>query len=153
MQPEGLDPMVIPVTASVSLWREAWRIFQRVLAGALPGAWRTTVAWWRWLNRIGRAIGRPFARHDWLFWLLWLVLSGAAFYLLTIYPQALATVLAYLGTALPPDEVSVHLVRAFVAILGPPTLAVGLWLIALLVVTGAGLLIGGLRGAWRSFFR
>lgn len=153
VQPEGLDPVVIPVTATVSLWREAWRIFRRMLAGAMPGAWRTTVAWWRGLNRAGRAIGRPFARHDWLFWLLWLALSAGVFYLLTLYPQALVTVLSALGTALPPDPLSADLVRAFVAILGPPTVAVALWLAALVLVTVAGLLFGGLRGAWRSFFR
>lgn len=150
---EGLDPLVVPVTARVSLLREGWRIFRRMLAGALPGAWRTVFAWVRALVRLGRRISRPLARHEWLFWLIWLLASAGVFYLLRAFPRALQIALATLGTALPPEPLAATLVQAFLALLGPPSLAVAVSLAALVVAIATGIVVGGVRGAWRSFFR
>ncbi len=153
VQPDGLDAVTIPVTARVSLLRESWRIVRRMLAGAIPGAWRTARAWAGAVGRVERRITRPFARHEWLFWVAWLVASVGTYYGLRTVPVALDAALAALGTALPAEHIAAVLVQVFVALLTPPTLVLAAGVGALIVAVALGALFGGLRGSWRSFFR
>lgn len=153
VQPDGLDPLAIPVSARVSLFRESWRIVRRTLAGAIPGAWRTTVAWTGAVNRATRYVSRPFARHEWLLWLTWLLVSAGLGYLFFEVPGTVEVLLGWLGTGLPPDPVAAISVRVLLALLIPPTVIVAAWLVVVVAAVAVGLVVGFLRGAWKSFFR
>ncbi len=146
----GQGPIVIPVTAQVSLTREAWRVVRRALQGAIPEAWHSARAAWRRIARRARRIHRPFAATPWLVWIVWLALAagiGAGLYYL---PPSLEG-LSVLGFVLRRPQTWKDYVAPVV--LGPPFLVSALWLafvlVALLVATTAG----AIRGVWKSFFR
>ena len=151
VEAEGLDPIDIPVTAQVSLVREAWRLARRAVAAAAPESWRTMVAGWRIVGRVASAIGRPFAGRRWLLWVVWLVLGVAIGAGAWRFPSQARTVAqALVGVALDawPDH---GLVASFV-ILGPPFIVSALWLSFLVIVLVGGGFFGAVKGAWRSFF-
>ena len=151
IQPEGEPPVEIPLTAQVSLWREVWRLTWRALAAALPGSWRGLVGAWRIVARVARTIGRPFARHGWLAWLLWFLLSaglGVGLYFLPPWAQGKA----FLGWILQrPDTLRAWQGYLLPLVLAPPALLAGLWLSFVCLMLGGGAVWGALRGAWRSF--
>jgi len=151
VEAEGLDPIDIPVTAQVSLVREAWRLARRAVAAAAPESWRSMVVGWRIVGRVAAAIGRPFAGRRWLLWVVWLVLGAAIGAGAWRFPsQARSVAQALVGMALDawPDY---GLVAGFV-ILGPPFIVSALWLSFLVIVLVGGGLFGAVKGAWRSFF-
>jgi len=149
---EGLDPLEIPVTAQVSLAREAWRLTRRATAAALRQSWRTLVARWQIISRVGLALGRPFVAHRWLLWAVWLILGVAIGAGAWRFPSEARTVAqALVGVAL---DVWPHYAMAVVfALLGPPFLVSALWLSFVAAMLAGGALVGAVRGAWRSFFR
>jgi len=153
LEGDGISPVTIPVTATVSLLRETWRLCLRTLSVAIPGAWHTAIAWVRWVTRLGRTISRPFVKRDWLLWLIWLLLSAGLYYLFWTVPSTLAFVLDALKTSMPETIATAHVVRALLAILGPPSIGVAAWLGSVGAAITGGTLFGALRGAWRSFFR
>jgi len=153
VQPEGLEAVTIPVTARVSLLREGWRIARRMLAGALPGGWRTASAWVKPVMRLERRLARPFARRDWLLWVVWLAASAAVWYTLHAVPGLAAALLRAMGTSLPAEPLPSTLVQMFLALLAPPTAAGALAAGAPAIAAVLGGFVGGVRGAWRSFFR
>jgi len=153
IQPEGLDPVIVPVSAHVSLLRETWRIARRTLAGAIPGAFRTPVTWTRSLNRVTSRVSRPFVRRDWLFWLVWALLAAGLGYAFYTSPPVLEVVLSLLGTSMPSDPLVGHAVRVLLALLIPPSVVVAAWLGLTGATIGVGIAFGFARGAWRSFYR
>jgi serine/threonine protein kinase len=149
IQPEGLDPIEVKVSARVSLWRETWRIIWRALSAAFPESWQAMGATWQWLADKTGAIARPLIMRTWLLWVVWFILGvgvGAALYFLPArYPELLPR----LGVPwVPPGQWNDYVVPV---ILGPPFVVSALWLIIVtlaLVISG---LWGFVRGAWRSF--
>jgi len=138
----------VPLVAHVSLWREAWRLVQRALSAALPEAWRCIGAVWRFWGRLTRAIGKPFVRHGWLVWALWLLLSAglgtAAFFL----PAAREFVLLAVG--LEGAETAEWIVGAIAV---PPLGLATVYLAAIILSLLGGGLFGAGRGGFRSLFR
>jgi len=144
------EPIVIPVTAQVSLTREVWRLIRRALRGAVPEAWRGARAAWRLIARLARGIHRPFAAAPWLLWITRLALAaviGAGLY----YLPPSAAGLSVFGIVLQRPQAW----RDYVApmVLGPPLLVSAVWLAAVMVVLLIATIAGAVRGAWRSFFR
>jgi len=144
------DPIVIPVTAQVSLTREVWRLIRRALRGALPESFRTVAAAWGALARFARRVQRPFAAAPWLIWVAWALLAltiGAGLYYLPPSAEGISA----LGVVLrrPQDW------RDYVApmLLGPPFLVSTIWLAVVLLTLAVAGVIGALRGVWKSFYR
>jgi serine/threonine protein kinase len=148
----GLDPIDIPVTAQVSLRREAWRLLWRAVSASIPESWRTLKAGGRLIGRVTRAIGRPFVLHTWLIWAVWFVLGtaiGAGLYYLPqeVWPENLML----LGLALPRPDTILNI--ALYSVLGLPTLFALCWTAFVVVSIVGGAVLGAVRGAWKSFFR
>lgn len=143
-------PIVIPVTAQVSLTREVWRLVRRGLRGAVPEAWRTARATWRLIACAARGIHRPFVSAPWLIWIVWLALAagiGAGLYYL---PPSLEG-LSALGLVLRRPQVWSDYVAPM--LLGPPFLVSAVWLAAVPLMLVIATAVGAVRGVWKSFFR
>lgn len=150
VEPEGHDPVRIPVTAQVSLFREGWRILRRAVGAAVPESWRMCRAAWHLIVRIWGAFRRPFVAHPWLVWILWVVLGtaiGAGLYYLPPWAQGLLVA----GWPLQRPERWADYVPWVV--LGAPLLLAALWLAFATLTLVGSLVVGALRGAWNSFFR
>lgn len=151
-QAMGLDPIEIPVTAQVSLRREAWRLLWRAVSAAIPESWRTFLASGRLIGRVTRAIARPFVLHPWLFWVMWLVLGvgiGVGLHYLPtgFWPENLVLLGLYLPCPAGLLDIALY------AALGLPTMLALLWSAFVVITLVGGLIVGAARGAWKSFFR
>ncbi|HHX45136.1 MAG TPA: protein kinase [Chloroflexi bacterium] len=144
------DPIVIPVTAQVSLTREVWRLIRRALRGAIPEAWRSATSAWRRLARVASSIRRPFAVAPWLLWIVWLALAaaiGAGLYYLPPFLEGLSA----FGLVLRRPQVWADYVAPM--LLGPPFLVSAGWLVTVFLVLVIATVAGAVRGVWKSFFR
>ena len=143
----------IAVLARVSIWREVLRLIWRAVAAALPAAWRRGVAAWQLNARLTQSVARPFVRHPWLFWVLWLLLSGglaAGLY----YGRDLIAHLLWVGPQITTFLNADQLPRiALTAALAPPLLLVSLLLLLLVTSIAGSTLYGAIEGAWSSFAR
>jgi hypothetical protein len=163
IEADGIDPVEVPVTARVSLVREAWRLLWRTISAALPESWRAVKTCWSEAMRITGAALRPLRRYPWLVWVVWLV--GAIGLGMALYAWQPGPEMGALGRSLqpPPDwsaEVSptwfaVRLALFYIlqGLLAIPLLVPGLWLVLLLTWLLAAALWGAARGAWKSLFR
>jgi serine/threonine protein kinase len=145
---EGGPAVEIRVRARVSLMREAARILWRAVSAAAPESWRRVHHTWAFHVRLFRRVERPIARHPWLFWLAWLLLSGglgAAMY----YMAARLAGLPVIGVLLhAPNGIPEIVPRA---ILGPPLVIGALWPSIVILSLLVAALVGAAVGAWRSF--
>jgi hypothetical protein len=145
----------IAVTAKVSLAREAWRVVWRALSAAVPESWRMLRAGWRLIGRVTRALGRPFARHAWLLWLMWFLCAGliaTGLYYLPPWAQGWSL---WTWSLQRPESWADYLAPDHLALilLGPPALLSLVWLAFIVVTLLGGAVLGALRGVWKSFFR
>jgi len=149
---DGRAPIEVPVTASVSLLAESWRIIHRTLGVMLPESWRWASGGWKILTQTVTAVRKPFAKHRWLLWIVWALASagvGAALYYLPSWAQGV-NLLGYSLARL--DNVPADIPRILLPmILGPPLIYVALLLLALAVLVVGGGLLGAIRGMVRSF--
>lgn len=143
------EPLTISVTVRVSILRELWRISWRALSSAIPEAYRTTGGLLSGYERIRSTLARPFVRWPWLHLLWYLVLAAlivtGLYYLpadrqLVTHWVSLAHPEAWYGYILP-------------ALLGPLLIAAAVVIVPWLLLLVGGLLVGFIKGAWRSFVR
>ncbi|MBC7236687.1 MAG: hypothetical protein H5T69_12680, partial [Chloroflexi bacterium] len=164
IEADGIDPVEVPVTARVSLSREAWRLLWRTLSAALPESWHTASRAGTALMRGTRTLLSPIRRYPWLVWVAWLLLGlGLGMGLLAWRPGPEA--LNGLGEALqppadwpndvPPAWFALRLALFYVlqGLLAVPLLVPGFWLTVLIATWSIAALWGALRGAWKSLFR
>jgi len=146
----GQDPLLVPVSAKVSLSREFLRLTWRALSAAIPESWRTVRNFFQHVAHVTQMISRPLVRHPILFWLIWAILGagvGGVLYYLEPFIDSFQ-ILGY--TVLMPKLWTEYVPPA---VLGPPALVMSLWMI----YVGLGLFFssfwGFVRGAFKSFSR
>ena len=163
IEADGIDPVEVPVTARVSLTREAWRLLWRTISAALPESWRAVKTCWSEAMGITAAALRPLWRYPWLVWVVWLVGAiglGMALYAWQPGPDAgaLGRFLqppADWTTDVPPTWFEVRLALFYIlqGLLAIPLLLPGFWLVIFLTWLFGAALWGAARGAWKSLFR
>lgn len=144
----GQPPLDVQVLAKVSLLRESWRLLARAMSAALPESWRAICAVWRFAGSASRTIGRPLARHGWLVWLAWFLMSACLGALAYLYPQTRGDLMTRL--VLRPDVWSDYVIPIIIA---PPLSVAALYLILVATALSVAAVWGALKGAWKSFFR
>lgn len=148
----GRQPVEVPVTASVSLFAEAWRILRRTLGAMIPESWRWAAAGWKLLAQAVGAVRKPFLKRRWLTWILWALVGagiGVGLHYLPGWAQGL-NLLGYRLARL--DQIPADIPRYFLpVILGPPLLYLALLSLGLVILVFGGLLLGAIRGMIRSF--
>ncbi len=142
--------LTIPVTARVSLWREAVRLTLRALWAAIPLAWRTASRGWQSVGHLSQRLARPFRRYRWLLWLVWAALSVGVVVGLHSLPADFSLQLGPSTLLNAPVAWSDYVLPA---VLGPPVFVSVLWLLYIAVVVVGGAILGALQGAIRSFTR
>jgi len=157
IEADGTAPVEVPITARVSLMREAWRILVRTIGAALPESWRRLGQAWNLVARSATVAIGPFVRFPWLVALIWVALAGGFGYLLYRFPEDIGA-LPIIGALLVPTLGSSDTLTLFLSIvvragLAPPVMISTLWLIYLSLALLVGAVWGACHGAWKSFFR
>ncbi|MHB9031563.1 MAG: serine/threonine-protein kinase [Anaerolineae bacterium] len=143
------DPLIVRVSLQVSVMREILRVLARALAAAVPEAFRTVRANLRFYHRIITAIRRPFRRAQWLMIVLWILLSAAIAVGLYYLPAGINIPLP--GYTLAHPQAGQDYVLP--VLLGPPIFLLILYLAVWVILVAGGILVGLVRGAWKSFTR
>ena len=153
IETDDRDPVRVPVTATVSLWREALRLLKRLISGAVPGAWSTMRTGQKAITTAIARVRKPFDNRPWLVAILWIVLSGLLLYGAYMLPAQADQVLSLFGITLAAEPLIAHLERILVAGASPPAAWIGLVVAAYSITSVIGLLIGLIRGAWKAIAR
>lgn len=150
IEADGQPPLIIPVTAQVSLLRETWRILRRAVMAALPESGRTAAAGYRVVMRATGATLRRLVQWPWLMWLVWVLVGaaiGAGLYWMPPWVEGFS----FSGWAIQRPTTWPDFLPPVA--LGPFVVVLALWLLWALIMLIGGAIWGALRGAWRSFFR
>ncbi len=145
---EDTPAVEIRVRARVSLLREAGRILWRAVSAAAPESWRRVRRVWAFYARVSGRVARPLARYPWVFWLIWLLLSGGLGAAMYLWPTRLAA-LPLVGPLLTIQHGIPEIVPR--AVLGPPLVVGVLWPTIVFLSLTVAALVGAVVGAWRSF--
>lgn len=143
----------VTVLARISVVREVLRVIWRAIATAVPSGWRHARTAAQLSGRVADGFCRPFARHPWLIWTLWLLLSTATAAGLH-YGQSLAVGVLPSGAKAAAWLAAEPVTRiGLVAVLAPPATLLGCWSLFAALSIVASALYGILKGAWSSFTR
>ena len=142
-------PIEVPVTARVSLTREAWRLIRKALSAAFPSAWRLMGEAFSMISHVTGAINRFGARHAWVIWLLWLLASAGIGVGLWYLPDSF-NIQMFDRTLLAPVDLAEFVLPV---LLGPPMLAAVVWLLFVAISLCGAALGGFLKGLWESFVK
>jgi len=147
------DPVLVPVTATVSLWREGLRLFKRLISGAVPGAWSAMRAGQKMIANVLAKLRKPFDNRPWLLAIVWILISGLLLYGAYTLPDQAAQTLSLFGITLIGDPLVAHLERILLAGAAPPAVWIALVVTAYSLATLIGGGIGLVRGAWKAIAR